>query len=220
VKKIKTIFCCTAFAAVLVIFLLGCADNAEHLASVNEDIQTIEYAPYAIEDRYPPVEYLNSEHTEVNTWPYAYQNKQVMSLTLGADSVFVEGAIVKIPDHVTPDEIYDVSVKHMGDIDSVLSLAIWDSVDEAENLLFSCVFNNPIYLVLEIANSAGDVIGHSLTNSRIDNAISYECYTVDLEEIVWYMVWNPDNAVENPCGCWGVYCSEGCIVIDSNIRRD
>jgi len=219
-KKIKAVFCCIV-AITSIIFLSGCYLNnedsqlIEQIVPANEDVQAIEHTGHVIEGIYPPVEDLNNEHTVTDTRIHAYQYKQVLSLTLGADRVYTKGVIVKIPDGVAPDDIYAVNVKHMGDIDSVIALDIWDSVEEAEKLLFGSIFDAPIYLVLEVKNLDGDIIGYSLTSSRIDNAITHECYTAEIEEIVWHMFWDYANA--NPCGCWGIYCVDGCIVTDSDI---
>ena len=164
-KKVKMIFCCMAITSAIVLFLSGCSQSSVHGQSIEPDDSLL----------------------------FGYQYRQVMTLTLGADNTFVEEFIVKLPEGVSSDNFYDVNVKFMGNLEEVMALAIWDSAADAERLLFSSVDNYPILLVLEFTDSGGYVVGHSLTNSPIINAITHECYVAEIERIIWDLVWGPIN---------------------------
>lgn len=197
-RKIKTFICCVVVASAI----SGCSqDNAydqlyEPVAYVNGDISSlpVDYIVHIHEDADTALGCSNSNSTVAESWTCAYQYRQIALITLGADNVFVSGLGVKLPADILPDNIYDIHVKHMGDIDSVMALAIWDSAEEAEKLLFSGIGTIPIFLVLELSDSDGNVLGHSLTNSPIYNAITHECYLAEIEGVEWKRIWSPTNA--------------------------
>lgn len=163
--KVRLVLCCVILISAIIVFFPGCSQRDVHGQSAGQ----------------------------FDSWPFGYTYKQVAALTLGADNAFVSGFIVKLPEGVPPEYIYDIIVKYMGDLDGVMALAIWDSVADAERLLFTNIENNPILLVLEFTDSSGHVVGHSLTNSPIVNAITHECYIAEIEEVIWDWVWGPIN---------------------------
>jgi len=201
-KKTRTFIYCIIIALTLAITITGCSQNYEnspsiehaaHIGGYDLPVQYIQYTAPINED-INTSEAINctSETTVSESWIGAYQYRQVPSLTLGADNVFVGGFTIKLPEDILPNDIYDVSAKHMGNMDSVMALAIWDSASEVEKLLFTSLDNYSILLVLKLTNLDGKVIGHSITHSPIYNALTHECYSVELEGIVWERIWSPD----------------------------
>jgi len=199
-KKSKVFMYSMVIFSLLVFSFSGCSRSNESSQAIEfaeqDDYvnQSIHHVVNLDDDMYIAAGYSNREIAVIDSWPYAYQYKPVITLTLSADNVFVSGVGIKIPEDVLSDDIYGINVMHMGDIDSVMTLGIWGSIEEVNNLLFSNVENYPILLVLEIISSANDVIGHSLTNSRIYNAITHECYTAAFDDVIWYSVWPPTDA--------------------------
>ena len=201
-KKAMALIFYITIALALTIISTGCSQNHEDSLSYEYATQISDYyspikpqyTAYSNEDAYTLVIDCTTEIAVTESWNCAYRYRQVLSLTLGADNVFVAGFAVKFPEDILPNNIYDITVKHMGNIDSIMALAIWDSITEAEALLFSSIHNAPILLVLELIDINGNIIGHSLTHSPIYNAITHECYSVELEGIEWQRVWSPTNA--------------------------
>jgi len=133
----------------------------------------------------------NYVHAQDDSCQNEYHYKPVITITLGADSVYVSGLIIIPPKGVPTADLYDVRVIYMGDLDGVLALGLWDSVEEVEKMMFQRIDIFTEFIVLEFTGSNNEILGHSLSNSPIFNAITYACYTAVIEDTHIARVWHP-----------------------------
>ena len=135
-----------------------------------------------------------------------YQLKQAAFITVASDAIFISG-IVLLPDNIQADEIFSVDVKHVGDMNSILALGIWDSATDIENLLFQRANAIPVYIVFEFADSDGFVLGHSLTHGcDAANGVNIEWHTLEIDEITPALVWKPSSS-----NSWYSMCLSCCV---------